>query len=238
MRIEGTYTFAAPIERVFAALADPEAIARAVPGSERVMQMGPAGADGASAFELRLRTEDGHAASASLRATDARRPTYLHAELRGHGPLGSVTGRGRIDLVAQEEHTIGAYVWDVDLPALADERQHAALAAGQILARAICERLGEDLRLATPSPTALLDEGVHGEGVHGEGVNGRPAVRMLRLRTARGQIVALRAVAPELPAGAHVWALRAMWMGIGLGLGVGALAVALAVLHRLVGEDD
>jgi carbon monoxide dehydrogenase subunit G len=228
MRIEGTYTFAAPIERVFAALADPEAVARAVPGCERVMQMGPVCADGTSAFALRLHTEDGHAASISLRATDARRPTYVRAELRGYGPLGTVAGRGRIDLVAQDEHTIGAYVWDVELPALTDEHQHAAHAAGQHLARAICERLGEDIRLATSSPTTLLDDDV----------DGRPAVRMLRLHTPRGQIVALRTVAPELPAGARVWATRALWMSVGLGLGVGVFAVALAVLHRLVGEED
>jgi carbon monoxide dehydrogenase subunit G len=225
MRTEGTYTFAAPIERVFAALADPTALARALPGCERVMQIGPAGEDGAAAFDLRLRTDDGHAASVSLRPTSARRPTHLGVELSGYGPLGTMTGHGHIDLVDQDEHTVGAYVWDVDLPALPAERSGAATAAGQRLARDACERLGEYLR-----STAPLE-------LHAETLNGRPAVRVEQVQTPRGRIVTLRAVLPALPSGTRIWAQRALWMGAGLALGIGTIAATVAVLHRLLGDE-
>jgi uncharacterized protein len=226
MRIEGTYTFTAPIERVFAALADPAALGRILPGCARVQQLGPAGEDGTAAFELRLRTSDDHAATVSFRPTSARRPTYLRAELRGYGPLGAMTGGGHFDLVAQEAHTVGAYVWDVDLPAMPTECAAAVAAAGNRFARAVCVRLGEDLYTATAAepPAGVVD--------------GHPAVRVVRVKTPRGQIVALRAVVPALPAGARVWTQRALWMGAGLALGVGAIAGAVAVLHRLVGEDE
>ncbi len=226
MRIEGAYTFAAPIQRVFAALSDPEALAAALPGCERVRQLGPAGADGAAAFELYLHQDDGRATSVSVRTTTARRPTYLRAELRGYNPLGAFTGRGQIDLVAQEEHTIGAYVWDMDVPHLAPERVAGVTAVAHRFACAFSERLGEHLRATAPvePPAGIVD--------------GQPAVRVVRVNTARGQIVALRAVLPGLPSGARVWMQRATWIGAGFVLGIAAIAVAVGLLRRLIGEED
>ena len=55
MRVEGTYTFPGAIGQVFAALINPDALARAIPGCERFIQLGPTTSQEETAYEARLR---------------------------------------------------------------------------------------------------------------------------------------------------------------------------------------
>lgn len=256
MRIEGTYTFPGPIEGVFAALLNPDLLQRALPGCERIGQLGPAAADGAASFELRLRPEPaGGVYTVRTTGIVARRPAHLRVELRGRGPETPLIGTGRIDLVAQETHTVGAYVFDVQtrtgdqgaersgeqstapLSAL-DQRTREAQTAAQRFARLACERLGEAIRPAldaetsAPSASAAADGAARALAEHAE-----TAPRVVR--TARGRIVALPATPSLSPlsANADAWMERLGWLATGMVLGMAALGLLVAA-SRLLGQRE
>lgn len=223
MRIEGAYTFAATSDRVYSALLDADTLARTLPGCERVMQMGPTDASGRSRFEVRVGgSARAHSTTVTLQAKSARRPDHLSLDLSGYGSAGAFTGSGRIDLVAQERHTVVAYVWDVSLAEGAEKDQSALIAAGRSFARALCEGLNQ--ALLTQTDVAPLPDG---------------AVALLTARTSRGSIVALRrrAPAPALAFRASVWTQRAIWMGTGFAIGVGAIGLTLNALRRIAEQE-
>jgi carbon monoxide dehydrogenase subunit G len=58
MEITGSQTFHAPVERVSSLLLDPDRLAAAIPGCERLIQFGPPGADGATHLEARLHSSE------------------------------------------------------------------------------------------------------------------------------------------------------------------------------------
>jgi len=224
MRVEGGQTIARDAEGVFAALLDAGALARAIPGCERLIQLGPLGAGGAVAFEARVRAV-GSVSTVLIRVTAARPPAYLRVELRGAGPGNAFSGRGAVDLVPRDGHTAAAYVFDVDATGVTDAASVSAEACRQI-AETICARLSAGVRVAKPAeavvavaPLAELEETV-------------------QITTPRGRIVAL----PPLPPGEAaltlpLWARRALWMGAGALLGISAIALMSAVVRRLVDRD-
>lgn len=258
MRIEGTYTFPATIERVFAALMDPDVLGRALPGCERILQFGPAAADGASSFEVRLRPEPGAGVyTVRIIGVAARRPAHLRVDVRGRGPQGLVTGSGLIDLVAQDEFTVGAYVFDVaaalpfanqrtaehepaeqgsghrsTIAGVPEGRAREAVGTAQRFARATCERLADVLRPI--SGDEQEDAGVRKDAALERSVRGG-----LLARTKRGRIVAMPpapSVSP-LSANADAWMERVGWMATGMVLGMVGLGL-LVGLSRLLGRRD
>ena len=56
MEITGSQTFRAPVERISSLLLDPDLLASAIPGCERLIQFGPPDADGATHLEARIRS--------------------------------------------------------------------------------------------------------------------------------------------------------------------------------------
>ncbi|HKV84346.1 MAG TPA: hypothetical protein VJN88_07305 [Ktedonobacterales bacterium] len=224
MRIEGTYTFPATSERVFAALTQVESLCEALPGCERLIQLGPADADGGVTVEARVHGETATRTTAvTIQTRAARHPAHLQLVIHGYGPHGTFRGSGRIDLVGQENYTIVAYVWDLTLDAATSaDQQRAAHLAGERYARGFCEQLSG----------RLLEHGSTDSAQHDEPV-------VIEAPTARGRIVALRqrAPAPALAFRASVWTQRALWMGTGFVLGIGAIGLTLNVMRR-IGEQD
>lgn len=222
MRIEGTYTFAGTIERVYAALTNAERLGGVLPGCERLIQLGPSSSDGAVSFQARLRAApESGPVTMTATAVAARRPAHLRLELRGRTASGPVTGSGLVDLVAQDEHTIAAYVWDVEVSEGALERQRAMREAAQRYIREVCERLAK----------TLLSE-AEAEAEAGE-------VAMLEVQTPRGKIVTLPAGMGALarePA-ATGWAQRVAWMTTGMLIGVSAIGL-LAALGRWLHDHE
>lgn len=102
MKIEGTYTVAAPRPIVWELLNDPEALARTIPGCEALV---PAGSN---RYETTIR-----AGIASIKGTysgvvairDAVPPASYTLEIEGKGLTGFVRGRGTISLVEQGADT-------------------------------------------------------------------------------------------------------------------------------------
>lgn len=232
MRIEGTYTFPAAIERIFAALTEPDQIGRALPGCERLIQLGPAATDGAASFEVRLRpAPDAGIYTFRINGVAARRPAHLRLELRGRGPHGPLMGSGLIDLVAQDEFTVGAYVFDLvsdqDEAGVRQVGARVAQMAGQQYARTVCERLAESLRPERPTEGAT------------EAVPSRRSAHMRvvarGVRTPQGRILTLPAAPSASPLSAHAnaWIERIGWMATGMVMGMAALGLLVAISRWL-----
>jgi hypothetical protein len=230
MRIEGSYTFLAPIAQVYAALLDAESLARAVPGCERLIQLGPAEASGAVTFEARLRAGNdlctlvarlngGRSPQWGTQAPSGgpQPPAQVRLDLRVYRAGRTLTGQGVVDLVDREGHTVGAYSVQVagadGAPGAREREVEVCQAVG-----ALCERLARDLseRAAetVPAPGPIENAG--------------------------GILVALapRLPATPLSARSRAWAERAGWMGAGLLVGIGVLALTTRLVQRLAEREE
>lgn len=222
MRVEGGQTVAGEAAGVFAALLDADALARAIPGCERLIQLGPPGAGGAVAFEARVRAA-GAVSTVSIHVTAARPPAYLRVELRGAGPGNAFSARGAVDLVPRDGHTALAYAFDVEATGAASVSAEAC----RQIAETIRERISTNVRAThAGEPTIVAVEPL-------------AELEAVQITTPRGRIVAL----PPLPPGeaaltVPLWARRALWMGAGALLGISAIAVMSAVVRRLVDGDE
>lgn len=238
MRIDGSYLFPAPAERLFAALLRPETLARAIPATERLIQLGPPDEQGVT-FKAWVQGGGGMAVL-TWRLTPVRRPASLRLTLWGHLPGGHLDGSGVLDLVARDEtHTRGAYSLELEAPEGALD-----IAAAQALASTICERLAglvyapaaEGAPAATPASEAASSPVVAQPRLHGITTpRGRIVTLPVAARGRRGPRVALDGW-PTRWGGAS-WAERVVWMGAGLALGLAAVSLVLAVAHRLNGHD-
>jgi carbon monoxide dehydrogenase subunit G len=221
MRIEGTYTLPGTSDHVFAALTSAEQLGRALPDCERLIQLGPASPDGAVSFQARLRAMPGSGpVTATVTAVAARRPAHLRLKLHGRTQSGPITGSGVVDLVEQEDYTILAYVWDVEVGDIAAERQRAMRDAAHQYIRVVCERLGSALRTdAEREPRAAASVAAMREG------------EMLEVTTPRGKIVKLPATtsAPPLSAAGSAWVQRAAWMTTGMLIGVTTIGLLMGL---------
>ncbi len=216
MRLEGTYTFPAPSDCVLAALTNPDAVHRAIPGCERLVQLGPTAADGTIHYEARVRGADAaHVATASISVVATHQPAHLRIEFRGRGPAGSLSGHGRVDLVERDGRTIGAYAWEL---AAADP------ASGERFARTFCERLATMLRASGGEHTAPASIA---------------SPSQVAVRTPRGTIAALpRRRAPRaLSEDIAGWGQRALWMGTGLLIGMSAIGLSVGLAHWISDRD-
>jgi uncharacterized protein len=225
MRVESTYNFPAPIERVFTAVTDPDVLRQIIPGCERLIQLGPSETDGTLTCEARVRVGPDQALyTVSGTIEPQRPPAHLTLNLRAQGPHGDVTLRGSLDLAPQDGRTVAAYVWDVDtrVPDGGEARAPDEAAAPR-LAQEACERLETRLRAGDHGEVSLAD-----------------ALPVLRADTARGKIILLP---PEPPPGPLRQRLRpalrgAAWAGAGLLAGLAAIAVAAAIIRRWgIGRD-
>lgn len=148
MRIEGTYGFPAPVSRVASALTDPAVLQRAIPGCERLIQLGPTHPSGTVTFELRLRAGPGAAVYATQAALVVRpQDGQIRLEVRGYGPQSMVSARGTMNVAGDSAHTSVSYVWEIKPQGLREDQQ-AALSngAGQRLIQSFYGTLAQVLR--------------------------------------------------------------------------------------------
>lgn len=231
MRIESTYTFQAPVERVYDLTLDPDALRRAVPGCERLIQLGPAADDGAVRWEVRVRSQDGAGISTIVATiSPVRRPQRLEVDAHGRGRDGPFVLHGSLDFAPRDAHTVLAYVWDVttrepdgpEMPATAasaEDREDA----GARFAQQVCDGLGAVLR-----------------GERMDGATLAEALPVLRADTARGKIVLLPPDPPDELARQRTarWVRRGTWVAAGLLVGIAAIALAGAIIRRWGGQNQ
>jgi carbon monoxide dehydrogenase subunit G len=211
MRLEGTYTFPGASKRVYAILTNPDALARAIPGCERFIQLGPETADGQTVYEARLRPgQRRQPYTITARVAASRQPDYLRLELHGHGPSSAISGDGSLDLVEQDNHTVVAYrmtLSGADLTESAD----AASREGNLMAQATCAYLAEEIYGLSSRESIQLPEAAESGYLDG---HDEPALF-------------------DTP----TWVDRAVWLGAGLALGLSAIALTLAIARRLGGRE-
>lgn len=223
MRVEGTYTFPGAIEQVFTALTNPDALARAIPGCERFIQLGPTTNAQETTYETRLRLgQRRQPYTVALTLISTRRPAYARLELRGHGPTGPISGSGSLDLVEQDSHTVVAYRFTFNGPELPEVGAPASQSAS-FIARATCAHLADEI-YAEAEEAAAWTHGANGV-----------ATATGAYMTTRGRIVtrvrglAERRLTPQPLA----WSERALWMSVGLAMGLGAIALAAGIVRRI-----
>ncbi len=225
MLIEGSYSFPAPAQSVFAALADADTLAGAIPGCERLIQLGPVERDGSINYEARLRLHDAvYVAGVTVSSDpDAHR---LRLRLDGRGPEGRFCGTGELALADptddDDAHTVGTYTLELDAPGLSPPQAHAlANGSGRLFACAICDQLTEDLRARRADPQDTVELLRLGR-----------VDRLLRAQTPLGEIVAvpLERTEPFSP----LWFQYTGGMLAGLAVGLSVIAVTAATMRRLL----
>lgn len=215
MGIESTYSFPASIERVFAALTDPDTLRYVVPGCERLIQLGPAEDDGTFAWEARLRLGQNRGLYTARGTVEhLRKPAHVALTLRADGPHGSLPVRGSIDLAAHDGQTVAALAWAIDTRNPVDGQADGLdeMLAAQLV-RLGCERLA---------------------GLISDANNAAQRVPVLRAETGRGKIIELPPESPETGRGGRLrpMLVGAAWTGTGLAAGVAAIMLASAIVRR------
>lgn len=115
MKINGKHTLNAPREKVWAFLMDPEAVAKVMPGCEKLEVVAP------DTYQATLKL--GIAAvkgtyRGSVRLLDQVPPTHYRMLLDGSGTPGFVKGEATIDLEAQDGQTVLSYDTDTQVGGL------------------------------------------------------------------------------------------------------------------------
>jgi carbon monoxide dehydrogenase subunit G len=223
MRIEGTHQFNTPIEQVYAALMDPDALRAAIPGCERITQLGPADDTGRIHGEARIRRAEHAAPSTFVWAIEPTRiPRHVRFEARASGAEDRLTVSGFVDLVAREGQTVSAYVWDVEGVFASGDEPAFATSTGT----ALLKRIGE-----------ALDAQVAGDRHHHATVE--DALPILRADSARGRITLLPAEPTAQPVKTRLRPAldRGLWAAAGIAVGIAVLAGLAATLSLLRKRD-
>jgi carbon monoxide dehydrogenase subunit G len=115
MKIEGTYTFQAPQERVWEAFNNPQSLRQALPGCEKLEETEP------GKYDLYLKI--GIAAvkgkyKGKMEIADAQPPNMIRLVGEGKGLPGYVKGEAVVALTAQGNETQVAYDGDVQVGGL------------------------------------------------------------------------------------------------------------------------
>jgi uncharacterized protein len=102
MKLAGSYTLGGTPEQVWAVITDPQRLARALPGCER---LDPDGADRYKAvIGFALAAISGKY-SGSLEFADKKQPHSLRLKLEGRGTPGFLKGEGQVQLQARGKQT-------------------------------------------------------------------------------------------------------------------------------------
>lgn len=115
MKINGSRTLAAPIDKVWAFLMDPQAIASVMPGCEKLEETGP------DTYQATMKI--GVAAIkgtyiGSVQLTDKQPPTAYKMLIEGSGTPGFVKGAANITLSEQNGQTLLTYDADTQVGGL------------------------------------------------------------------------------------------------------------------------
>jgi carbon monoxide dehydrogenase subunit G len=115
MKVEGTYTFAAAREKVWALLNDPGVLARVTPG---VKTLDPQGGDTYKAtIELGVGPVKG-TYDGKVSITDKTPPERMTLRVEGGGRPGTIRATGELRLEEQDGKTVVSYTGDAQIAGL------------------------------------------------------------------------------------------------------------------------
>jgi carbon monoxide dehydrogenase subunit G len=112
MELTGEHTFAAPRERVFAFLLDPEVLKQCLPGCEKLDLIGPD--EYAATMRIGIAMIKG-TFTGRVKISDKQPPERYKMLVEGSGPQGQVSGEGELELVEQGGATVVRYRGDANV---------------------------------------------------------------------------------------------------------------------------
>ena len=143
MKVQGTYTLEAPVEKVWTFLMDPQAIARVIPGCETLQEVEP--------DKYRATMKIGIAAikgtyNGSVQLFDKMPPTHYRMLVDGSGTPGFVKGEASVELAAQGQQTVLTYDADTQVGGLiANVGQRLISGAAKLIINQALKKLTEEL---------------------------------------------------------------------------------------------
>jgi carbon monoxide dehydrogenase subunit G len=146
--MQGTHTLDAPVEKVWAFLMDPQAIAKVIPGCETLQEVEP------DKYQATLKL--GIAAvkgtyNGSVQLLDKTPPTHYRLRLDGSGTPGFVKGDALVDLAAQDQQTVLTYEADTQVGGLiANVGQRMISGVARLIINQALKKLDEELAQYTP----------------------------------------------------------------------------------------
>jgi hypothetical protein len=151
MEITGSHTFPAAIERVSSLLLDPDLLAAAIPGCDRLIQFGPPDADGASHLEARIRSGE-PAPPRIVQITLHPDANTVMADLNWHedaaGDHQAREARCETRLDAQGDTTTGAWMFRSETPPDGVAEDDA-----RVFAESLCANLDAALERQSQQPS-------------------------------------------------------------------------------------
>jgi hypothetical protein len=112
LKISGSQTLAAPLEKVYGMMQDPEVLARAIPGCEGLEKTGED--EYRMKMKMALASFSG-AFEGKVRITEKTPPTSFRLIVEGSGKLGFMKGDGLLKLAPQGEGTEVSYEGDAQV---------------------------------------------------------------------------------------------------------------------------
>lgn len=112
MKLEGSYTFAAPRDEVWEAMLDPEVLTKALPGCEALEQVGDN--EYKAALNVRVGPVQGRF-SGQVSLSDLNPPASFSMKVSGQGAPGFVNGEGDVTLEEQNGSTVLTYAGDAQI---------------------------------------------------------------------------------------------------------------------------
>ncbi len=179
IKVEGSYTFDAPREVVWDVLMDPQALAKALPGTQTLEEIGENQYRGI--MVVRVGPVQGRF-EGTVTLTDVRPLEGYHMQVSGKGPQGFLNGEGDLNLEEQDGKTVMTYTGQaqvggriagvgqrlIDSTARSIIRQALDALNKQVQARATAQAAGataeeaaqavEEVEVSAPSTTQIATQ--------------------------------------------------------------------------------
>jgi carbon monoxide dehydrogenase subunit G len=145
MNLTGTFTFNGPRQKVWDLLQDPDVLAKALPGTERLTLAGP------DRYEGVMKVSVGPMTAAKFDVTvtlgDKRPPERFTMQIDGKGGVGFAHGTASVELREQPEGTEMHYASDVQIGGrIASVGQRLIESVSRMMMRQALESLDRELR--------------------------------------------------------------------------------------------
>jgi len=153
MKVQGSYTFAAPQDVVWFMLRDPEVLSKVMPGCEQLEEIGENQYQGI--LKINVGPVQGKF-KGDITLSDIKDPESYHINVDGKGAPGFVKGTGKLRLEAEGDATILHYDGDAQVGGrLASVGQRLLDTTAKAIIRQSLEGLGQQIqaqRMAAASP--------------------------------------------------------------------------------------
>jgi carbon monoxide dehydrogenase subunit G len=143
VKVNGNYTLAAPIDKVWAFLMDPDSIAKVLPGCQSLEETRPDTFEGT--LEIGIAAVKG-VYSGSVQLLDKEPPRSYRMIIDGNGKRGFVKGEALVSLEAQDDDTVLTYDADTQVGGLiANVGQRMLSGAAKMIINQSLKRLDKEL---------------------------------------------------------------------------------------------